>query len=237
MPEKYIGMPKLMDLAKYIYGFMLFFRRLYRQPASFIFNNHTYTYFEHPYNGTWMNERIIEIPIVWEQVKSHSPETILEVGNVLSHYFSVKHLVVDKYERQPGVISDDILDVNLSQKFDCIVSISTLEHIGWDEMPRVERKYVSAIEKMKHLLSANGKLLATIPLGYNPIIDQDLFNEKLGCNQVYYFKRLTTDTWQEASLEQVRNSQYGKNYRTTDGLALCVWQKEQPSSKQDTNLV
>lgn len=225
-----------MDIAKYIYSILLFFRRLHKQPSSFTFNNRELSYFEHPYNGTWMNERAIEIPLIWEQVISHSPSTVLEVGNVLSHYFAVEHLVIDKYEHRPGVISEDILDVNLSQNFDCIVSISTLEHIGWDEIPRVPGKYIQAIRKMKQLLSTNGKLFATIPLGYNPNIDQDLFNEKLGCNQVFYFKRLTKDAWQETSIDHVRNSRYGKLYRTTDGLALCVWQKVTSVSKlQNTN--
>src|SRR5688500_10310340 len=226
MPEKYRGMPKLMDMAKYIYSILLLFRRFYKQTSSFTFNNREFSYFEHPYNGTWMNERAIEIPLILEEVKSHSPDRVLEVCNVLSHYFTVEHLVIDKYEHQSKVISEDILIINLSQKFDCIVSISTLEHIGWDEMPRVPGKYIQAINRMKQLLSTNGKLLATVPLGYNPNFDQDLFNEKLGFNQVFYFKRLTKDTWQETSLDQVRNSRYGKMYRTTDGLALCVWQNK-----------
>jgi hypothetical protein len=221
----YLGSPKLMDMAKYVYSGLRFFRKFYRQPAFFVFNDQEYAYFEHPYNGTWMNERAVEIPLMWEQLKSYSPERVLEVGNVLSHYFVTKHAVVDKYERRPGVISNDILDVELPQKFDCIVSISTLEHIGWDETPRVPGKHISAIMKMKQLLSVDGKLFATVPLGYNPSFDQDLFSGKLGCSQAFYFKRLTKETWCQASLDQVRASRYGEKYRTTDGLAVCMWQK------------
>jgi hypothetical protein len=225
MPKIYLGSPILMDMARYYYSILLLFRRLYKRLSSFTFNGRKYIYFEHPYNGTWMNERSIEIPLMWEQVTSCLPDTVLEVGNVLSHYFEIKHLVVDKYEHRQGVINDDIVNVEFSKEFDCIISISTLEHIGWDEVPRVPGKHIQAIEKMKQLLSANGKLIATIPLGYNPHFDQDILNEKLGCYQVFYFKRLAKDRWQETSIDQVRQSQYRKKYRSTDGLAVCVWHK------------
>jgi len=214
-----------MDVAKSVYGFLYFFRKLYKQPSSFTFNNQQFTYFEHPYNGTWMNERAIEIPVILECIKPYPPDTILELGNVLSHYFRVKHLIVDKYEHKPGVIAKDILDVELSKKLDCIFSISTLEHIGWDEVPRLPGKHIQAIDKMKQLLSTDGKIFATIPLGYNPYFDHDLFNEKLGCSKISFFKRLSREIWHEASQDQVRDSKYGKKYRTTEGLALCVWRK------------
>jgi len=225
MTEKYIGIPKLMDLAKYGYGIALFFRRMFRKPSSFVFDGQNLIYFEHPYNGTWMNERSVEIPVIWEQVKSLSPDKVLEVGNVLSHYFEVKHLVVDKYERRPGVISDDILDVKLDEKFDRIVSISTLEHIGWDEVPRSPGKYIQAIERLRTLLTDEGILIATIPLGYNPSFDQDLFEQRLKCDRVSYLKRLTIYSWGEASQEDIRGAQYGKKYRTTEGLAVCIWRR------------
>lgn len=223
MTDQYLKIPKLMDVAKYFYSIPWFFRKYFAKPSFFKFDGREYAYFSHPYNGTWMNERAVEIPLIWEQVASHSSDAVLEVGNVLSHYFQVKHLVVDKYERLPGVISDDILDVDLPQKFNCIVSISTLEHVGWDESPRVPGKHIQAIKKMKQLLSPDGKMFATIPLGYNPSIDEDLFAGRLGSDQISYFKRLGNDMWRESSRDKVRDSSYGKKFRTTDGLALCVW--------------
>lgn len=223
MSENYLGSASLMDVAKYAYTIMLFIRKLYRRPATFLFNQREYTYFEHPYNGTWMNERALEIPVVWEEVRSHAPDMLLEVGNVLSHYFDVKHTVIDKYEHRPGVISKDIMDIKLDRKFNCIVSISTLEHIGWDENPRVPGKHLQAIARMRQLLSSNGKLLATIPLGYNPTFDRDIFDGRLECSHVFYFKRLSKDAWRETTEAHVRDSSYGKEYRTTNGLAVCEW--------------
>lgn len=223
MTDKYLKIPELMDIASIFYGIPWRVRKRFVKPSYFRFNDREYAYFSHPYNGTWMNERAVEIPLIWEQVCSYSPSVVLEVGNVLSHYFPVSHLIVDKYERKPGVIPKDILSVEFPEKFQCIVSISTLEHIGWDESPRVHAKHIQAVSKMRELLAADGKLLATIPLGYNPSLDDDLFNERLDCHQVYYFRRLKYDRWIEASLDEVRDSRYGEKYRSTDGLAFCVW--------------
>lgn len=225
MSKKYIGSAFLMDMAKHAYTILLMIRRIYKSPSMFFFENQGYEYFEHPYNGTWMNERAVEIPLIWEKVKKNTPSRILEVGNVLSHYYKVDHLIVDKYEIKKGVLASDILDIKLDRKFDLIVSISTLEHVGWDEIPRVPGKHILAVEKLRSLLSDNGLLMATVPLGYNPSFDADLFQNKLMCERVFYFKRLDIDAWAPASQKQVMNSQYGKKYRTTDGLAICVWRK------------
>lgn len=225
MSKKYLGSATLMDAAKYVYGPLLFFRKLFKKPRMFLFEGREYVYFEHPYNGTWMNERSVEISLIWEQLKEIPPDKVLEVGNVLSHYYNVNHLIVDKYERKDGVISKDIMDIKFDQMFNLIVSISTLEHVGWDEIPRIPGKHILAVEKLRSLLSDNGVLIATIPLGYNPSFDSDIFEDRLQCDRVVYFQRTRIDTWLLAEREQVVGSQYGKNYRTTDGLAICVWKK------------
>jgi SAM-dependent methyltransferase len=223
MTDKFLKKPGLMDVAKYVYSIPWFLRKLLVRPSYFEFKDREYAYLSHPYNGTWMNERAVEIPLIWEEVAKHPPEDVLEVGNVLSHYFRVEHLVVDKYERRSGVISKDILDVDLRRRFDCIVSVSTLEHVGWDEVPRVPGKHLQAIEKMRQLLTPDGRIFATIPLGYNPTIDADLFAGRLRCDQISFFKRLGSAVWRESSMEEVRESTYGKRFRTTDGLTWCVW--------------
>lgn len=224
MADKYIKVPKLMDVAKYFYIIPWFFRKQFKKSSFFVFNGREYPYFSHPYNGTWMNERAVEIPLIWEQVSSHSPDEVMELGNVLSHYYDVKHLVIDKYEKPKGGIAKDIVDVELSIKFKCIVSISTMEHIGWDEVPRVPGKYFQAIERMRSFLMLGGKMFITIPLGYNLPLQLDLFSGRLGCDQVFYFKRLSREIWDQSTEDRVRNSTYGTKYRSTDGLALCIWQ-------------
>ncbi|MBH0190215.1 MAG: hypothetical protein HP492_00290, partial [Nitrospira sp.] len=107
---------------------------------TFRFGGREYDYLYHPYNRTWKNERGVEIPIFRELLLQHEGKRVLEVGNVLSHYFPIQHDVVDKYEVSPGVINKDIVGFLPQQTYHLIVSISTLEHVGWDEQPQEPAK-------------------------------------------------------------------------------------------------
>ena len=114
--------------------------RLTGRPSSFTFRGRPYRYFWHPYNSTWRNERAIEIPIARRFVAGIPPDKVLEIGNVLSHYGPVAHEVVDKYEQTVGVRNEDVCDFRSNKKYELILSISTLEHVGWDEEPQDETK-------------------------------------------------------------------------------------------------
>ncbi|MDR4467711.1 MAG: hypothetical protein MRJ68_05315 [Nitrospira sp.] len=105
---------------------------------TFVFDRKSYPYLYHFCNKTWKNERGVEIPIFRELLLEHDGQRVLEVGNVLSHYFPIHHDVVDKYEVAPGVINQDIVEFVPPERYDLILSISTLEHVGWDES-RVSR--------------------------------------------------------------------------------------------------
>jgi len=113
---------------------------------TFQIDGATYSYFLHPYNQTWTNERAVEIPVIREAVNANAGKRILEVGNVLSHYFPVAHIVVDKDERSscPHILNVDFLDYTPDTKFDLIISISTVEHIGRNEPPGLSNKAVEA---------------------------------------------------------------------------------------------
>ena len=65
---------------------------------TFQFDGREYEYLYHPYNRTWKNERGVEIPIFRELLLNHKGKRVLEVGNVLSHYFPIHHEVVNNYE-------------------------------------------------------------------------------------------------------------------------------------------
>ena len=138
----------------------------------FLFNGKYYDYFNHPFNSTSVNERCIEIPIIMDYINQNKNKHILEVGHVLSYYFDVKHDIVDKYEKTGKVINEDIVDFCPEKKYDLIISISTLEHIGWGPEEEKELdKCLYALENMKELLKYDGKLIVTFPLGYNDNLD------------------------------------------------------------------
>ena len=98
------------------------------------------TYLVHNYNRTWLNERAVEVPIIFHVIARWPGRRMLELGNVLSHYGSVAHDVLDKYEVGEHVINQDVVEYQPSARYDMIVSISTLEHVGWDEQPRDPQK-------------------------------------------------------------------------------------------------
>lgn len=132
----------------------------------------SYDYFIHPYNMTWRNERAVEIAICKEFV-AHQNGRGMEFGNVLAHYGAAGGaVVVDKYEQAPNVTNVDILDYETTRRFDYIVSISTLEHVGWDEKPRDAEKVWAAFEHLVSLLAPGGTLLLTAPTGHHPMLDE-----------------------------------------------------------------
>lgn len=130
-------------------------------------------YFIHPYNFTWASERCIEVPIVMSYLK-RATLPVLEVGNVLSHYFKVNHHIVDKYEMAPGVQNMDAAEFSTDVRYGLILSISTLEHIGMDGDDETdESKTIKTIQNLCWLLAPSGKIVATVPLGIQSGHGQD----------------------------------------------------------------
>jgi SAM-dependent methyltransferase len=148
-------------------------RRLTEAPETFDYRGERYTAIHHRRGRTWLTERAIELPVAMRFVDGSGPSGFgLEVGNVLSRYRAVHHRVVDRYERAPGVENLDVLNITTERPFDFVVSISTIEHVGWDEPERDLDKPVRAIEHLRSLLRPDGgRMLVTLPLGYNPTVD------------------------------------------------------------------
>ncbi|MFZ0381888.1 MAG: hypothetical protein WAL38_28940, partial [Solirubrobacteraceae bacterium] len=151
-------------------------------------------------------------------------ERVLEVGNVLPHYFQTRHTVVDKDEADPRVVSSDIVEFQPAQHFDLIVSISTLEHVGFDYSETVQpEKILGAIEHLRGLLSDRGRLLVTLPMGYNPYLDDLLRNGVLRFDRTLAMERISHDNqWRETDWEGIAHAQYGDPYRGANGLFIGI---------------
>lgn len=149
-------------------------RRIRRDSWVFEYEGERLHYLADSYNTTWLNERTVEVPIALKYVDPVLARggLVLEVGNVLSHYGRSGHTVVDKYEVAPGVVNADIMEFDPPQKFDLVISISTIEHVGWDERPREPEKAIAAIERLRQFVAPGGELVVTIPPGYNEFLDQ-----------------------------------------------------------------
>ena len=148
------------------------------------------------YNVTWGNERCAEIPIArWHLAQANGP--VLEVGNVLGHYGTHTQTVIDKYETAPNVFNADITDWQTDERFDLILSISTFEHIGFDDEAEGDSgdKIQAAIAACRALLAPGGSLVITVPLGYNPALDELIANDALGANESRFLLRHDRRVW------------------------------------------
>ena len=198
----------------------------YRQPASFTFNGTVFPYFYHKYNATWRTERIVEVPIILDWMKRFEGKNILEVGNVLSHYIPIQHTVIDKYEKAPNVINSDIVGFQPGCKYDLIVSISTLEHVGFDETPQEGTKILHAWENLYGLLNVNGTLVVTLPIGYNSKLDQFLHLNQMPFTHKKYLKRLTkSNKWGEVAWQDIQDARYGHPFPGANGLVIGTREK------------
>lgn len=200
-----------------------YYYKLFKSSRKFQFKEEKYNYFYHRHNTTYKNERTIEIPIINRFVEEHSPKNILEIGNVLSHYFNVKHDVIDKYEIFNGVINQDVADFQLSKKYSLIISISTLEHVGWDEEPRDPQKIFLALKNLKDHLVPGGKLVVTIPLGQNPFLDKYLETGKIKFSENHYFKKISNENqWKEIEPNFPENK-HGSCFSGTNTVFIGIY--------------
>jgi len=198
---------------------------------AFVFQGRVYRYFYHPYNVTWKNERCVEVPIVHEIVRQHMPENTLEVGNVLSHYFPVHHDIVDKHETFPGVTNEDVVDYHPKKKYRLIISISTLEHVGWDEMyagwqgPREPAKILKAINNLVTLLSDEGLMVVTIPIGYHAELDRLLREGRIPFTERYCLRRISKNEWKETGWDDICGLPFGHPFSNANGLVVGMFRK------------
>jgi hypothetical protein len=195
---------------------------------TFQFKGENYSYFWAGYNMTWRGERCVEIPIARRVLLENKGKKILEIGNVLGHYFPVQYDVVDKYEKAPGVMNEDILQFKpRGEAYDLILSISTMEHVGWDETPREPEKIFAAFENIKrNCLAPGGQLVVTMPLGYNSALDEGLANGRIEFSENFFMKRLKkVNDWKETDYAQVRDSKYMDPYPFANGLFVGIFKK------------
>ena len=179
---------------------------------TFVFDGRSYPYLYHFCNKTWKNERGVEIPIFREILLRHQAMRILELGNVLAHYVPIHHDVVDKYEVAPGVINQDIVEFAPTQRYDLILSISTLEHVGWDEEPREPAKLLQAIEHLRdRCLAPGGQIVVSLPVGYNKFFDGLLRDGKSPFTQQHFLKRISKrNYWVESDWNGCKDATYGR---------------------------
>jgi SAM-dependent methyltransferase len=195
-------------------------RALWYPRRTFAFDGGTYRYFHHRANMTWANERAVEMPIFLALLDGVADDRVLEVGNVTQQYRPHRHVVVDKYERSPGVLNEDVVDYAPDARFDLIVSISTIEHVGFDEDVKDPEKIGAALRHLASLLAPGGRLVVSLPLGYNPQLDERIRGRALPFTHEAYLERTSRWTWRESTLEGVAHKAYNAPYEAANGMLI-----------------
>jgi hypothetical protein len=177
---------------------------------TFRYKGEELPYVYHRYNMTWASERCVEVPIGRWWANRFNSGAVLEVGNVLSHYGPVQHQILDKFEKGAGVINEDIVTFRPGQKYELIFSISTFEHIGFDDEAEGSSatKILEAIEACRALLAPSGVLVITIPINYNPELDTLIAENRLPSkDRTFLFRRGYTD-WFETDQASALKARY-----------------------------
>ncbi|RSK52909.1 hypothetical protein [Bacillus canaveralius] len=144
---------------------------------SFFFKDKKFSYNKIPINN--ISERAIEVPIGLDFLEQNKTGRILEVGHVLSSYETAANIVqrdiLDKFEVAANVLNLDLMDFHPENKYDAIISISTVEHIGQSTDPtgaygessqlKDHEAPLKAIVKIYNLLKVNGKAIISVPFG------------------------------------------------------------------------
>jgi SAM-dependent methyltransferase len=192
------------------------------RPREFEFRGRTYSCFYARYNMTWVGERMVEIPLAKDWVDAGRGRRILEVGNVLSHYFPVTHTVVDKYERCDPGLRMDILDYCPPEPLDLILSISTFEHIGFDDESEGSSrdKILAAISHCRGLLAPAGRLVITVPTGYNPELDALVREGSLPCSEIHALIRTGRREWREGTVDEAFQHPYRHRFPYANAILV-----------------
>jgi hypothetical protein len=203
----------------------------------FSLDGQEYRYFNHAYNHTWNNERCVEVPVALRFLSGVRGE-ILEVGNVLNHYADLPHDVIDKFEMAAGVMNCDVVDYAPAKRYAAIVTISTVEHIGWGEtsclLPACTEsgqefdadKPRKAVDHLKTLLAPRGKLLVTVPTGFNPNVDRFLAENAFGFDEIVCLRRAGGahwQRWQQTSVAEAVKVPFGRYH--ADAVAFGMYQR------------
>jgi hypothetical protein len=208
---------------------LYFGTKAFRRPflRHFMFDGRQYDYFYSRYNFTYRNERIVEIPLGLEAFNSVPPHAVLEIGNVLGHYHSISHDVVDKYESAPEVFNEDVERFDTSKRYQLIICISTLEHVGWDSPEEKDAGKISrSIANLKRLLVPGGELLITTPLGHNDFLDELIESEELPIRGSFLKRISWMNTWKEVPYEEVRGIQYDSPFPAANALFVGRYRKQ-----------
>lgn len=172
-------------------------------------------------------ERIVELGYSYDFYNANKHDDFLEVGNVMCYYFNMPTTrdVIDKYEKAPGVINEDIVTFAPKKKYDLIIAISTMEHVGFDAPEEKDPgKSLAGMQRMMQMLKPGGKMLITVPIGYNPSIDAMIRENKVQFTKRSFVKRNSyANFWVQTDEADALKRTYAIKYNAANAIALLEY--------------
>lgn len=195
-----------------------------RADERFVLFGEAIPYAYHLYSQTWRNERSIEIAVAHHFLRQGPVGRMLEVGNVMGHFGYLGHDVIDRYEKVEGVINADIIGYQPEDVYDTVVSISTLEHVRFDEEHLKDPHGSSmALDSLRATVAPGGRLLVTVPFGYNLGLDEDIRSGRFAFEKQACFRRVNREgDWREVTLDEGLNCRYGSPFEAANGILVGI---------------
>jgi len=190
------------------------------------------------------NSRIVEEPFVFMNLDFPKESKILDLGccyskislQLASLGCKVTGVDLNKYNyRHPNFefIRKDFLEVDFPDDyFDCVLSVSTIEHIGLDCYGGkvIEGGDKKTVEKIYRILKKGGKFIITVPFGKAKLMegqrvyDENLLGQLLSSFQIEKEKYFSykEGSWLSAEKSFLADIDFSDN---SQGVALLVCKK------------
>jgi hypothetical protein len=171
----------------------------------------------------WRSERCVELALGMRALRAHDSRDVLEVGNVMPLTGIGGHTVVDKYEKGPDVLNVDIVDYAPERRFGLVLSLSTLEHVGWDELPRDPGKAALALARLKDLSEPGGAMLVTIPVGTHRRLERAFTAPQSPFDAIALFVKTSRRArWTRREPSELSRYEYARPYALGNAILVGV---------------
>lgn len=172
--------------------------------AHFKLNGVKYPYFLHHHNcgghPSVGSERLVELALADAWLASAEYSCTTEVGAVTPYYWPRRvGRVIDPYDTHP-LVTDRTTVAGQSLVGQDVICISTLEHIGQAEYGQPPDADLLAAA-LSQIWSQSRRVLATVPVGYNPALDEIILNRRFPDDvRVSLLRRATGEPyWRQSS--------------------------------------
>ncbi len=176
-----------------------------------------------------INERIVEVPFIFKNLPQNNKAKILDVGccetilpiQLASLGYKVTGLDIRPYDLSHpnfSFVQEDICKTKLPpNKFDLIICVSAIEHIGLDTIYGKSNQKSSdkkAIKSMFSLLKPGGRLLLTTPVAvefsqskfmkiYTQKKIRQHYKDLKETKEIYYAPNSSRTNWRSRPAEQL----------------------------------